>query len=105
MTLALPIAAGLLAGLAAGALYLALLRRSIRAFAARPNPRALLLAAPLRVALPAIIIAALARWSPAAALAALAALALTIALLRTWSSRQLPDIRRTSNDPPAEPPP
>ena len=102
MTLALPIAAGLLAGLAAGGIYLALLRRSIRAFAARPSARALLLAAPLRVALPALVVAALARPRPAAGLAALAGLAIAIALLRAWSSRQVSQDTPTR---PAEGPP
>lgn len=92
--LALHVAGGLALGLAVGALHLVLLRRAVRRLVDERRAAAIWLGAPLRVALPALAVFALARASAAAALAGAAGLVIAELAGRSWLRGQESEDRR-----------
>ncbi|KIG16822.1 hypothetical protein DB30_03984 [Enhygromyxa salina] len=69
--------AGFSIGVAAGAVYLLLLRRSVRALVQRREAASMLRSAPARVAAPVLVLVLMARWDPLALLGSVVGLLLT----------------------------
>jgi hypothetical protein len=85
--------AGFALGLAAGGCYLWLLDRSLRKLAEAESPKAVLLSAPLRIAVPVLVLVLVARWDHSALLGAVVGVVLVQLGARLFMRRPAPEAK------------